>query len=327
MNIRTPGVLLAALLFAATAHADSTPVSIAIWGSLGSGAGQFDHPFGIAIDGSDFVYVSDQHNNRIQKFTAEGRYVLEWSTIRLRDASHPTGITVAPNGDILVTEHQQHVVSRWSNVGAFLGTIGQPGYETEGHLAYPVGVATDAAGNVYVGDSENHRVQKFASDGTWLMLWGSRGVAPGQFDMPYDVEFDGRRLWVSEYGGSRYQAFDTEGNFLEQVGSPGDGDGQFYGSEGSCFAGSRLMFACDTGHDRIQVFRDGAWLLSFGERGERPNQLYTPSDIAVNSRGEIFVVEWNNHRIQKFRVPGEIDGAPTPAIEMTWGTIKDRYRR
>ncbi len=38
------------------------------WGSLGSGNGQFNWPWGVAIDKSGDVYVVDQGNNRIQKF-------------------------------------------------------------------------------------------------------------------------------------------------------------------------------------------------------------------------------------------------------------------
>ena len=36
------------------------------WGSSGSGDGQFSMPAEIAIDSSGNVYITDQHNNRIQ---------------------------------------------------------------------------------------------------------------------------------------------------------------------------------------------------------------------------------------------------------------------
>ena len=40
------------------------------WGSAGTGNGQFIDPFGIAFDSSGNVYVADQVNQRIQKFTS-----------------------------------------------------------------------------------------------------------------------------------------------------------------------------------------------------------------------------------------------------------------
>ena len=38
------------------------------WGTQGSGDGQFNTPYGIAIDSSGDVYVADYLNNRVQKF-------------------------------------------------------------------------------------------------------------------------------------------------------------------------------------------------------------------------------------------------------------------
>ena len=45
---------------------------ISEFGSAGRGNGQFDRPYGIAIDKDGYVYVSDLGNKRIQKF-APGR--------------------------------------------------------------------------------------------------------------------------------------------------------------------------------------------------------------------------------------------------------------
>ncbi len=42
------------------------------WGGSGTGAGKLDHPDGIAFGASGSVYVADQRNKRIQKFTITG---------------------------------------------------------------------------------------------------------------------------------------------------------------------------------------------------------------------------------------------------------------
>jgi DNA-binding beta-propeller fold protein YncE len=41
------------------------------WGSPGSRDGQFYYPSGVAVDGSGHVFVTDGHNNRIQKFACQ----------------------------------------------------------------------------------------------------------------------------------------------------------------------------------------------------------------------------------------------------------------
>ncbi len=48
------------------------------WGSRGSGAGQFNYPWGIAAAGDGTVYVADTSNHRIQLFTLDGEFVAWW---------------------------------------------------------------------------------------------------------------------------------------------------------------------------------------------------------------------------------------------------------
>lgn len=47
------------------------------WGKWGKGLGEFMWPQAIAIDKDDNVYVADTDNNRIQKFDANGKFLME----------------------------------------------------------------------------------------------------------------------------------------------------------------------------------------------------------------------------------------------------------
>ncbi len=40
--------------------------------------GKWTHPAGVAADAKGNIYVSDQGNNRIQKFDAKGKFLLKW---------------------------------------------------------------------------------------------------------------------------------------------------------------------------------------------------------------------------------------------------------
>ena len=51
------------------------------WGSPGKGAGEFDSPFGIAVDDAGHVYVSDRGNNRVQKFSNDGEFLAQWDNV------------------------------------------------------------------------------------------------------------------------------------------------------------------------------------------------------------------------------------------------------
>ena len=48
------------------------------WGSKGAGVGEFDLPHSIVIDDRGVIYVADRQNNRIQRFTQDGRLVDSW---------------------------------------------------------------------------------------------------------------------------------------------------------------------------------------------------------------------------------------------------------
>src|SRR5262249_15903859 len=49
-----------------------------VWGSSGTGPGQFQIPHGIAWDGKT-IYVAERTNARVQRFDADGRYLGEWT--------------------------------------------------------------------------------------------------------------------------------------------------------------------------------------------------------------------------------------------------------
>src|SRR5262249_23361974 len=61
----------------ATAHAVLVPLGM--FGSQGSGAGQFQTPIGVAVAPTNgAVYVADSGNARVQKFDANGNFVAAW---------------------------------------------------------------------------------------------------------------------------------------------------------------------------------------------------------------------------------------------------------
>ena len=70
-------VLGATLLHAPILHAQSFSFA---FGERGSGPGQFNQPFGVAVNRAGNIYVSDLRNVRVQKFAANGSFQLEFST-------------------------------------------------------------------------------------------------------------------------------------------------------------------------------------------------------------------------------------------------------
>ena len=68
-------------------------VFVTKWGSQGAANGQFEIPWGIAIDSSGNVFVADTANHRIQKFTNSGTFVTKWgSEVELMASSMVTAM-------------------------------------------------------------------------------------------------------------------------------------------------------------------------------------------------------------------------------------------
>ncbi len=63
---------------------------VKVWGSAGTGPGQFNIPHGITNDGKT-LYVADRGNSRVQRFDLDGRYLGEWTNLGRPFALKVTG--------------------------------------------------------------------------------------------------------------------------------------------------------------------------------------------------------------------------------------------
>src|SRR5215813_6478927 len=63
-----------------TAYGEESYRFVRSWGGEGTKNGQFILPHSLAIDKSGNVYVTDTGNNRVEKFSSDGRFISEWGT-------------------------------------------------------------------------------------------------------------------------------------------------------------------------------------------------------------------------------------------------------
>ncbi len=140
----------------------------------------------------------------------------------------PHGITVDREGNVWVTDAdgkdgKGHQVFKFSPAGKVLLTLGKAGVAgtTEDTFNKPSAVAIAPNGDIFVADGHggdsNARIVKFSRDGKFIMTWGKKGSAPGEFNGPHALAFDSKgRLFVADRSNNRIQIFDQNGKFMDQ---------------------------------------------------------------------------------------------------------------
>lgn len=309
--------LFGMLTVASSVRAEDPPQYLIQWGSYGTGDGQFNYPFGVAVDATGNVLVADEGNHRIQKFTSSGDFLLTWGAFGHGDGElyFPAGIAVDVVGNVYVADQYNNRVQKFTGSGTFLMVIGGPGMG-DGEFQSPTTIAVDNDGFLYVVDHGNNRIQKFNPNGEFVLAWGSYGSGPGQFSRPYGVAVDvWGHVFVCELAGYRIQKFTTGGEFVSSFGDFSSFD-LAVDQGGNVYVGNANSI--------VKFDNNGVLLTQWGSTGMDPGQFNRPYGIAVDGRNNVYVVDSENHRVQVFGDYGtSVHQFPH---YVSWGRTKTFYR-
>jgi len=298
-----------AMLVTVAAHAQ-IPTFINLWGSLGSGPGQFSYPYGGTVAPDGTVLITDQYNFRIQAFGPTGEFIRSWGSAGSGPGQFgiQIGITTDQQGKIYVADYGNARVQVFSPTGAFLRQFANGMQITDvaigpDGLIYATGRSStgndSARVNVY---DETGVLRKrfggflqavslaFAPDGTvWVADGGMASQALYQFD-----PVSGARL-------ARFPRLTIDPSFVS------------FG--GLCVASSGVLYLCDFDGARVYMF-----MPSIGVIGTFAGQFCTAVDIALAPNGDFYVVDLRCNRIVHMG-PGA-----TPVRKESWGAVKVAYR-
>jgi len=223
--------------------------------------GDLNAPQGIAIDQSTgAVYVTDQGNRRIQKYTASGEFT--WAA----------GWDVTTGGvttfeTCAVAANCKTAVAAGAGGGQFAAAVGYPAVD-------PV------SGNVYVADTTNLRIQKFSSAGAFVSTFG--------FDVDATTPGTGYEICPAADTCKIGATGSAAGQFGGEFGNGGptrvavDGGGSIYTVESAS-------------NFRVQKFNPSATSPSVYAPGQiAGTETATPTDVAVDPSNEhVYVVKTN----------------------------------
>jgi DNA-binding beta-propeller fold protein YncE len=263
---------------------------VSVFGSSGSGDGQFANAYGTAVNlGTGDVYVVDQVNHRVEQFDAGGVFVRAFGW----------GVADGSTAAQTCTSSCQ---------------AGVPG-SGDGQFDTPQGIAIDQSDDsVYVVDGANNRVEKFDASGVYQSQFGTSGSGDGQFSGPQGIAVDPTdgSVYVADTGDHRIEKFDNGGVYQSQFGSEGSGDGQFEGPTRVAVDSTGQIYVLDSGNGRIQRFTSA----SAFDQVIDPGDVFVPVEIAVGPGNDhLYVAQWAQDFSEQRVI--EIDG--TGALVDTHG--------
>jgi sugar lactone lactonase YvrE len=260
-------------------------------GSVGGDARKaaFNNPCDVTTDRKGGWIVADAGNGLLRRIAPEGnvsnllapsRGPLGWLRLPLRPATPtlitPSGVAVAPHGDVIVSDRGRHSIYRVSSGGTLTHIAGNgwAGYAdargNQARFSSPAGLAVDATGAVYVADTGNHCIRVVEPNGMVRTLAGGAkaGLAEGRgatarFTSPVGLALGGDgALVVADTGNHAIRRVDLDGSVTTVAGAGiggfRDASGKaahFSSPAGVAWLGPDELLVADSGNRCLRLVR------------------------------------------------------------------------
>ncbi|HEY1962887.1 MAG TPA: NHL repeat-containing protein, partial [Rhizomicrobium sp.] len=269
---------LAAVLAGAISIVTAPPANAA-WEYNGdldsSGTFALHGPYGVAVDQTGEVFVSDTGAHRVVKFAHGKRKAFGSYGSGRGQLAYPNGVAVQdiePGKTwVYVADQGNHRIEVFNDDGHFVKTFG------EGELNNPVGIAVvpqsdGSAGQVFVTEDPEHEISVFTASGKFLRSFSCTSCPEGQ---------------IHRLGG---------GIAIRRTGDQ---------------AGAYDVYASDSYYDgyhgRVLVMDpNGQWQVTFGSDGGA-NQLDFPDGVAVDPLdNSTWVADSGAYKLLRLGPSGEV---------------------
>ena len=279
------------------------PKILDAFGRTGRGQGEFIYPRAIDITGDGSLFIIDK-TGRIQRLSPKGEF-LDFIQMPLAEAGKPTGLSIAPNGNLYVADTHYHRVAVFSPDGKLIDEFGKFG-QADSCFIYPTDVAFSRDGRIFVSEyGGNDRVSVFTEQGDFLFCFGTAGSGAGQLARPSALCMDHvrNRLYVADACNHRVAIYNLDGKLLGYIGSAGRAPGQLRYPYDLALLSDGTLVVCEYGNNRLQLFSlDGRSLAVYGRAGRQLGELAYPWGLAIDGRRRAFIVDAGNNRIQVWQL-------------------------
>lgn len=264
---------------------------VVVIGKEGSGPGEFREPHGIAIGKDGAIYVADMGNNRIQVFSADGKFARE-----IKEGKEPFkqifDVAIASNGDLMALDSERATIERFDKNGKLLGSFG-------GNLGmyFPRGMALDAQDNIYIADTGGSRALKINPAGEIVFGYGAKGKGAGEFTEPTGIAVtkDGT-VFVADPTNKKLSVFKADGALIAET--PIEAASSVNAPKLVANPDGGAMMSVPEPHLIRLYDATGKPVAQFGGFGQEPGRFRLPTNI-TRAGNTLWVADTGNHRIQR----------------------------
>ncbi len=218
--------------------------------------GKLNNAYGVTVDKDDNIYVVENGNHRLNKFSSDGEFVAVVGSpgsgnLQFRD---PYGICYnRRDNNLYVPDNTNHRIQVLSTDLKFVRSFGTRGIGN-GQLQQPLNATFDSANNLYVTDNGNNRVQVFTAEGQFLRAF-SQNADDQKLSSPWAIVIDSSdTVYVSEDGPNHVSVFTSQGAYITAFGGKGAKEGQFSGIDGLSIDLNDCIVVSDRDNRRLQIF-------------------------------------------------------------------------
>jgi len=284
----------------------------------------FSDPFGVAVDLSGTLFVSDAgDSNRVRKISPDGVVsTLAGSTEGFADGSGlnarfntPSGIAIDSSSNLYVADTGNNRIRKISPAGLVttLAGSGESGH-ADGRASSatfngPVGVAVDPRGIVFVADTYSDCIRKIEPDGqvTTIAGGGGPGLADGPrstalFDTPSGIIVSNDQLLVADTGNNRLRKISPDGQVTTLSFRSNNGEAfEFRRPLGLAATDDGYVYVTELDRPRIiQLSPDGvAREIRTLPAKSVSSTLSQTTGVTIDRDGGLYVADSGNYLIRK----------------------------
>lgn len=228
--------------------------------------------------------------------------LLVWDILDERTRlSGPVAVTLAWNGDIVVSDVHLGIVLRINHKGELVSKLGA------GIFKRPTGLAFDPERELlYVADTAAHDIKVLDAEGRLVNTVSSPGEREGELNAPTHLAVSQGLLYAADTYNSRIQVFDADGRHVRSIGERGLYVGNLTRPKGVAIDDAGMLYIVESYYNHLLVYNsDHQLLLGINGNGFKGDKFFLPSGVWTDKRRRIFLADMFNGRVVVFEFLGD----------------------